>query len=226
VGADVAEVGRAHRQDAALGIEGKLGRDGEIARLIIAQEGFVAVGDVLDRTPDLSGGVRHQRKLGVGGIASSEIAADVARRHHPNLLGCHPEDGRDLQTHLHDAEPVRDVDGVAPGLAVVGRNDRARLEVHAGHALDAGFELHAMRGARKRRVGCRRVADLGVERDVVGHVIPETRRGRFDCLRGKRHRRQRFPRNVDQLGGVFGGRERVGHHHRNAFARKPGGIGR
>ena len=83
-----------------------------------------------------------------------------------------------------------------------------------------------MRGARKRRVGCRRVADLGVERDVVGHVIPETRRGRFDCLRGKRHRRQRFPRNVDQLGGVLGGRERVGHHHRNGFAGKAGAIRR
>ena len=93
-------------------------RDGEIARLIIAQERFVAVGDMFDRASDLSGGVRHQREL-AGCIASSEIAA-TSRGATTNLLGCYPEMVA-ISKRTCDAEPVRDVDGVAPDLAVVGR---------------------------------------------------------------------------------------------------------
>ena len=79
--ADIADIGRAHGEEAAAGVERQLDLGDEVAALIIAQERFRARGGVFHRTAELLRGPQHQAELDEDAVARAEIAADVVREH-------------------------------------------------------------------------------------------------------------------------------------------------
>ena len=78
VGAEIAEVRAAHGEELALVVERELGFDDEIARLIVAQERFVALADPFHRPAELVRRPGDQREFRIDHAARAEIAADVA----------------------------------------------------------------------------------------------------------------------------------------------------
>ena len=78
MGAEVADVGAAHRQEFALRVERELGLDREVARLVVAEERLVPLADPFDRAADAPRRPGHQREFGIDHAARAEIAADVA----------------------------------------------------------------------------------------------------------------------------------------------------
>ena len=78
--ADIAEVRRAQREEAAVGVEREFGRHGEIAAHIVADEGLVAVARPFHRPADAARAPDHQREFGKEAVARAEIAADLAGR--------------------------------------------------------------------------------------------------------------------------------------------------
>src|SRR4029450_4141401 len=73
VGADIAEVRAAQRQEMSLGVERELGADEEVAPLEVAEEGFVPLAGPLDRTADAPRGPGHQRELRIERVAGAEV---------------------------------------------------------------------------------------------------------------------------------------------------------
>src|SRR5262245_63672355 len=102
MGADIAQVRAAQRQEIALRVERELGADEEIASLEIAEEGLVPLAGPLDRPADAPRGPGHQRELRIERIAGAEIAADVAGDD-THALRRHAEDGGELVLLPHDA---------------------------------------------------------------------------------------------------------------------------
>ena len=164
VGAEIAEIGAAHRQKLALVVERQLGFDGEIARLVVAQERLVALDDPFHRPAELLRRPGHQRELGVDHAAGAEIAADVLHQH-ADFFRRHVEHGGEIVLQPHRAA-VAGIDGVAAGLRIECRERRARLHRHAGDALHPGLEPGHVGGAGKGGVGRRRVAKLAIEADI------------------------------------------------------------
>ncbi len=149
VAAEIAEVGAAHRQKIALGVERQLGLHRKIARLIVGQKQLVALDDPFHRAPELFRRPRHQRELGIDHAAGAEIAADIAHEH-ADFVRRHAEDGGEVFLEPHRAA-IAGIDRIAAGLGIERRQRGARLHRHAGHALHPGFEPRHMRGTGERR---------------------------------------------------------------------------
>ena len=75
--ADIADVGRAHGEEAAVAGERQLDLGDEVAALVVAQERLGARRRELDRTAELARRPEHQAELDEDAVARAEIAADV-----------------------------------------------------------------------------------------------------------------------------------------------------
>ena len=164
VGAEIAEIGAAHREKLALVIERELGFDDEIARLIVAQERFAALDDPFHRPAELFRRPGDQRKFRIDHAAGAEIAADVAHQD-ADLLRRHAEHGGEIVFQA-DGAAVAGINRKATGRGVECGERAARLHRHAGDALHPGLEPRHMRGARKRRIRRRGIAQLGIETHI------------------------------------------------------------
>ena len=222
--AEIAEIGPAHGEKIAFGVERQLGFDREIARLVVGQKRLVAFDDPFHRTPELLGRPRHQREFGIDHAAGAEIAADVTHQH-MHLVGRHAEDGGEIVLEPHRAA-IAGIKRVAAARRIERRERGAWLHWHAGDAAHPGVEARDVRGARKRRVGCRGVAKAGVETDIGARGLVHARRILPRRSAGLDHSRQHVVIDLDSLGAVLGGVHRFGDDHRDRLANEANLIGR
>ena len=202
----------------AVAVERQLGGDEEIAPLVVAEKRLVAFARPFDRAADAPRRPRDQREFGIERVARAEIAANVAGDD-AHALRRDVENAGELVLLAHDAAAAGMERGAARCRVVVA-DGRARLERNAGDALDPGCELHHMGRSFERRRGRRGVADLGVDADVGGSLVPQPRGVRRRRGEGIGHRRQRLEIHAHALGGVLGRADAVGDHDGNGLAGK------
>jgi hypothetical protein len=205
----------AQRQDAAGGVERELGVDRLVAALVVGEERLAAVAGPFDRPADALRRPGDQAEFRKERVAGAEIAADVARRH-PHLFLGHVQDGGELALLPHHAARAG-VQEVAAGRRVVGADRRTRVERHAGHPVHQRVEPDDVGGARERRHGAGRVADVGVDAHV-GDVVVEPDGLRRDRGLAGDDGSQRPVVDRDALGGVARLGHRLGHHHGDLLA--------
>ena len=191
VGADIAGVGAAQGEEAAVRVEGQLhGRD-QIARLVVGEEHLAPVAGPLNRAAEAPGRPDHKRVLGVGAVAGAVVAAHVLGDHSHAGLG-HAQHLGEIALETHRPARAR-VEGDAAGGRVVNAKGDARFHRHAGDARHPGVEPHHVSGRREGSVGGERVARHRVDAHVAGEGIPELRRAAADRVAGGGHRRQVAP---------------------------------
>ena len=176
VGADVAGVGAAKREEGAVGVERELGLHREIAALIVGEECLAPLARPLHGPAEAPRRPGDQRELRIAAIAGPEVSAHLARHHAHRAL-------RDAERAGHaglcPSEAARaGVNGVAAARGVPDADRRARLHRHAGDALHPRVEPHHVGRARERQVHGRGVADLAIHADVRGSAVVEDRRVR------------------------------------------------
>jgi hypothetical protein len=221
--AEIAKVRTAHGEEAAVFVERKLGLDGEIARLIVAEERFVPLDDPFHRPAELARRPGHERKFRVDHAAGAEIAADVPHQH-ADLVRRHAENGGKIGLQPHRAA-IAGIDRKASRRRIERRQRGARLHRNACHALNPGLEPRHMRGAGEGRLGRRGVAKFRIEADIRPRALVHARRVLPRGGHGLDHRGQGFVVDRDQLGAVLGGVKRFGDDHRHRFADKARLVG-
>ena len=215
----VRQVGRAHGEDAPIGVEGELRADHQVAALIVGQERLGAVAGPLHRLADDLGRDADQGELGIERVARAVIAADVARDH-PHLVGRHRQRTGQRALHPDRAAGAR-VQREAPGGGVVMAGGGARLHRHAGAALYPGIELRGLRGLGEGGFGRRLVAGIGIQHDVGRPVVIEGRRPGLGGGGRVGHRGQHLVVDLHRLGGVARLGVGLGDHHRHRLAHEP-----
>jgi Molybdopterin-binding domain of aldehyde dehydrogenase len=110
------------------------------------------------------------------------------------------------------------VKSVAVRTGIIFGERSAWLHRHASYPLHMGFEPHDMHGLSKSGLGRGTIADHGIDCDIrrIPQLLRIWRRSRH-C---RRHRRQRAVTDDDKLGGVLGGRKRLGNDQRDRLAHK------
>ena len=199
-------------------IEGKLRIDIQIAALEIGEERLAPLGPECHRAPQPPRGPGHEHEFRIGRVAGAEISADIKGRDNPDLIVRDAEHRCQFVAELHDANSVRRVHRIELGRLVPRGRYGAGLHVNAGNALDPACQAHAMRGARKRRLRRRLVAEMCLERAIAGDMIKELWRSLFECVGRQNDRRQRLPIDRHGFGGVLRLRACFRHHHRDGFA--------
>lgn len=175
VGQVGAEIGpRLHLQpeEAALGVEGEVGAGDVVATLGVGQEGFLPLGDPLDRPADLLGRPGHQDMLRVEKDLHPEAAADV--------LG---DDANPVLRHLEDrsgelrADEVRALRGgmeheAAVALLVVA-DGAARLHRVDDQPVVDQLDRDRLVGLGEGRVDALGIALRPIETDVARRLVPD-----------------------------------------------------
>src|SRR6476661_10056790 len=136
--ADIADIGGAHGEEAAVAGERQLDLGDEVAPLIVAEKGLRPRRRELDRTAELPRGPQHQPELDEHPVARAEISADVIGQH-PQLVGVDAEDAGELALLPNRAAAAR-MQRVAVPLRVVLAQRRTGLHRYAGDAVDV--EVH------------------------------------------------------------------------------------
>ncbi len=219
VGADIRRVGAAHGEEPSIRVQGQLGLEREIASLIVGEERLVTLAGPFDRPPEPPRRPGDQREFGKEAAARSIVAADVVH-HHPHALGRHVEHPGEIVLLAH-RRAAAGVERGAAARGIIGGDRRPRLHRHAGHALHQRCELHHVGRVGERRLGPGRIADDGIDAEVRRGAVPYLGRSRGSGRGRIGHRRQRLVVDRDALGGVLGGRDRGGDHHRDRFADEP-----
>ena len=218
--ADIADERSPQREKSSSAVKRKLCADEEIAPLVVAEKGFLTFARPLDRTANASRRPGDEGELGIERIAGAEIAADVAG-HHPNAIGRDAENTRELVL-LPDDAAAAGVERGAAARRVIAADGGARLERHAGDALDPGVEFHHMCRVRERGRGRGGVANLGIDADVRGSFVPElrgVRPGRCDRVG---HRGKRLEVDAHAFGGILRLADAFRDHHGDGLAGKAG----
>src|SRR5262249_40917249 len=83
VGADVARVGGAEADKGPVRVERELGVGGEVAAVIVGQEGLAPLGGPLHRPPRPPRRPGDERELRIAAVARPEVATHVAPHHPP-----------------------------------------------------------------------------------------------------------------------------------------------
>ena len=225
VGAEIAEIGAAHREKPAFVVERKFGFDREIARLIVAQR-TTSWRSMIHFTgrPSCRAAQATSANSAIDHAAGAEIAADVLHQH-TDLLGRHVKHGGEIVLQPQRAA-IAGIDGVASGRGVELGERGARLHRHAGDALHPGFEPCHMGGAGKRGLGRRAsprsASKQTLERALVVHarrILPRRRAGLDD---GGQH----FVVDLDRFGAVLRRIHGFGDDHRDRFANETRLVGR
>ena len=79
--ADIADIGGAHREEAAVVVERQLDLGDQIAALVIAEKGFRAGRREFHRPAEFLRRPQHQAEFDKDAVAGAEIAADIVRQH-------------------------------------------------------------------------------------------------------------------------------------------------
>src|SRR4029077_19290234 len=132
--ADIADIGRAHGEEAAVAGERQLDLGDEIAPLIVAEKGLRARRRELDRTAELARGPEHQAEFDEDAVARAEISADVVRQD-AELVGCDAEHAGKLALLPHRATAAG-MQRVASRLRIVLAERGPRLHRYSGDAVD------------------------------------------------------------------------------------------
>ena len=172
-GADIADVGCAQRQKPAPLIECQLKLRHQVAALVVADETVRTCRGVFDRTSELAGGPQHEPEFNIDAIARAEIAADVIGEH-ADFVGLDPEHCSEL-AFLPDGPAAAGVNRVAVSGLVVVRNRGARLHRHACYPADVEIFGDDVRGTLESAPRLGRVAEPGVDQDVVRNFVPDCR---------------------------------------------------
>ncbi len=210
VGAHVGPGHDLHADDLVVGIEAELGDRDVVAAHHIRQEAVArALGGPFDRPLELA------RRPGGHGIfridhrLHAEAAADI-RRQHPDLLPGHAhEAGYRVDPQMAALGAGMQGQGVAAGI-VLG-DAGARLHGIGDQAVVDQLQRGHMRRPGQRLLGRRPLAELPVEGQVGRHVVVDQGLARLLGLLGVRRDRQAVVIDLDQLGGVLGGAQALGH---------------
>ena len=216
VGADIADIGAAHREEMALAVERELGFDRQIPRLVVAEKGFLALAGPFDRAADPARRPGDQREFGIERAARPEIAADLVHDDTHLVLG-DAEDLRQLLLRPHGAADPG-VQGVFAGVAVVGAGRGARLHRDTGDARHPGLELYDVSRLGKCGPGGGFVADFGIDGDVVGGVASREGSARRHSRHRVNYRRQGLVIHLYEFGGILCRSERRRHDHGDDLA--------
>ena len=223
IGAHLGDAVDPDRQEITLGIEGQLAFDPGGPALVVGDEAVGPLVAPFDRPAELLGGVQDRNRFGVGGGLHAERAADVGGAHlqplgrnAEEIGGALPEAEHALTAGVQE-EPI--------GGGIVGGDGGARL--HGGDhdpVVDQG-DAGDMGGGGERPLDRFDIAGLPVEADVAVVVVQARGVGRLGRQRVDHHR-QRLDLDLDQLGGVAGGGQALGHDHRQDLAHMTDPAGR
>ncbi len=216
IGADVAQVRAAQRQERPARVERQFGLADEIAALVIAEESFAALARPFHRAADFFRSPHQHGMLRKHRILGAEIAADVAGNDADGLEG-NVEDFRDLAL-LPNHAAAAGVKRVALGRGVETADSGARFHRHAGDALNPSAQRDDVGGAGKGSVRRRSIAHLGIKADIRRRVVPQARRARIGCRGRVGHRGQCFVFDLDELGAILCGGNRFGNNHGHGLA--------
>jgi hypothetical protein len=169
--AEVAQIRAADGKESRVLVERKLGVDGEVAALIIAEESLAALAGPLDRPADPARRPDEEGIFGIEKVARAKVPAHVVADA-AHLLRRDPENLGEIGPQLGDAAAASRVERVMTARGVIIGSCAARLHRHAGDALYPGIEPHNMRRARERGGGGRLVANLDLDAQVTRRIIP------------------------------------------------------
>jgi hypothetical protein len=224
MGAGIADVGPAHRQEISLRVEGEFRGHREVTGLVVAQERLVTVAGPFDRLCEAPRRPRDQGELRIDHPAGAEIAADLAHDD-AHIVRRHRENGGEVV--LEPPHPAAaGIERCAAGIGVECGDRGARLHGHAGDALDPGVEFHHMGGAGEGRRGAGGVAEFAVDHDVGVGFVEQARCIGMGRLARVGDRGQHLVVDLDQFGAILGGGDAPRHHHGHGLADEANFVGR
>ncbi len=216
VAAHIADIGRAHREEATLAGERELDSGDQVASLIVGEKRLVSRRGELDRTAELARRPQHERKLDEDAVAGAEITADIVGQD-AHAFGRDAEHGRNLALLPH-CTAAAGVKRIAPARTVVLSERSARLERHAGHTLDMEVHRQDVVGTRECLVSRLPIAEQSVDQNVVRHLAPKRRRARPQRVFGMVDPRRDFVIDFDALHGIERLRHALAHDHGDGLA--------
>ena len=192
---------------------------GVVARVVVADKGFAAGRNPLERLFQLARGPGEHDLLGVVLAFSAEAAADVRRDHahrvfrQVQLLG---NKLADVMRHLGGG-PDGDFMPIQAARGGGGRDHGARFQRRTDDAMVDDLDCHLVRGAREGLVHRRLAAALEAHTQVAGSLRVKLRRAFLGRITHIDCGRQRFPGDVDFLCRVLCLEPRGRHHHGDSF---------
>ena len=172
-----------------------------VAGVHVGDEGFHAVGHVLDRPSQQLAHRRDRDLLPVDVQLDPEPAADIGRDDPDQVLG-DAEHARQ-RVLLVPGRLVRAVHGEPALAGIVIGDDAAHLQRHAAMAGEGEAPLHDMRGPFQRRFGLARPDRRG-EAEIAAELGMDQRGALVERAVPNRGRRQRLPRDRDLARRVLG----------------------
>ena len=216
VRAHVADVGRAHGEQAAVAGQRQFDLGNEITSLIVAQERLGSRRGELDRTAELARGPQHEGELDEHSVAGAEIAADVVGQD-PHAVERDAEDGRQL-AFLPHRTAAAGMQGIASARGVVLAQRRARFEREPGHSVDMKVEGDNVVGTRERLLRRLAIAEKRIDRSVVGHLAPNHRGARPHRVFGMIDPGQDLVVDANGFRRIERLRHALGHDHNHGLA--------
>ena len=216
IGAEIAEVRGAQRQEIAVGVQSELRLDLQIAGLVVAEKRLLPVTRPFDRAAKPARAPGDERKLWIRGIARAEITADISGDDAHLLLWQAQHGGHILPRPPYAAAACVKRNAAAHEIELGQRGPR--LHRYAGHALYPGRQAHDAFGAGERRRGGRVIADTGFEHDIRTEIVGQQRSVLLGCRRGAGRGSQGLIVDLDVLHGISGGSKRLGDDESHGFA--------
>ncbi len=102
----------------------------------------------------------------------------------------------------------------------------AQLNRNAGDAIDVEVHGHDVVRARERLIGRRPIAEPGIDRHVIGHLVPDHRRARLHGVFRMVDSGQQLVVDLDRFRGIERLRDGFGHDHRHRLADMARLVGR
>ena len=200
-------------------VEGDFGVRDVIAAVRVGDEGFRAIRDPLDRTPEFFRAPGDQCFLGIVEDLGAEATADIGRIDAQLVLGDAQHEGAHEQ-----ANDVRVLAGgderVVLGRLVIEADSRARLHGIGDETLIDQIDLGDVLGLGEGRVRRRLVAQFPIIALVVGGLVVHGRAA-LECGLHVDDGRQLRIVDGDQFGGVAGLREGLGDDGDDGIADVP-----
>ena len=92
------------------------------------------------------------------------------------------------------------------------------FERNAGDAADIEIHGDDIRGLRKSALGRRGVAEIRIDQDIVGHLVPDRRRAGLHGVFGMQHEGQFVVDDLQRFGRIERLRFGLRHHHGDGLA--------
>ena len=208
IGAHVGDNVELEREETALVVDGQPRGRNIVAAVAVGEEVLGALADPFDRLAQAFGGDRGERIFAIGKQLGAKAATDIGR-----------DDAHLVRRQLHDVAGDDVADDVAAlaadrqrvAVAVEFGDHAAGVEIIGDQPLVDDGELDDLCSLGEGISGGGRVADGDLEGKIAAPVGPDLRRALFQRVDGTGDMRQRMPVDLDRLGGIFCGRQRVGH---------------